>query len=462
MSKHDEKKARSLGLIPAEEGNVILPVFLKRRIHPVMSRAHQMWLYSGSRDETRVNVTELSEKELLDEVRHLTHFSQEDSIPLLALHEPYDLDHQPSEIPPTAEYFPIASEDEENPKEGGSTANIESCAEIGKDSEVPKGEDNDPANPKASSADHRILDDGLTDTAESNHENDANRVSFVHAALEKSTAQPPKRPAGGFADEDDLILICFIEPPSKKAKASPSRPTLAASEASAPPIVPSAPSSLSKGKEVPSAAAASPSPHGEPGIQTAIIILKDFASQFCSPQADNARLQEDIQSTTSKLDQAVNIAATARQNADSLKKELDQLKKKLKEEEKEQAEAQAQRKEREDLLHKSSMALLEAADIPFNFVGKLQADSFADAISLAMESSPSSSPEEQGGPVELLMGHEFKAEMELLTKELPKDQDGLAIDLSPFKASACKCMLQLLELAAGVASPSLSTQTQAP
>jgi methylthioribose-1-phosphate isomerase len=90
----------------------------------------------------------------------------------------------------------------------------------------------------------------------------------------------------------------------------------------------------------------------------------DFPSQFSSLQADNARLQEDVLSTTSKLDQAVKIAATARQNADSLKKELDQLKKRLKEEEKEKAKAQAQRKEREDLLHKSTMALLGNATIP--------------------------------------------------------------------------------------------------
>jgi hypothetical protein len=66
------------------------------------------------------------------------------------------------------------------------------------------------------------------------------------------------------------------------------------------------------------------------------------------------------------------------------------------------------------------------------------------------------------------MGHDFKAEMELLTKELPKDQDGQAIDLILFKVSVRKCALQLLELvlankpAAGGAAPSLSTQTQAP
>lgn len=60
----------------------------------------------------------------------------------------------------------------------------------------------------------------------------------------------------------------FIEPPSKKEKASPSRPTPAASEASVPPTAvaaqPSTASSLSKGKEVPSAAAISPSPREEP------------------------------------------------------------------------------------------------------------------------------------------------------------------------------------------------------
>jgi hypothetical protein len=191
------------------------------------------------------------------------------------------------------------------------------------------------------------------------------------------------------------------------------------------------------------------------------------------------------------------MAATARPNADSLKRELDQLKKKLKEEEKEKAEAQAQRKEREDLLHKSTLALLgtfycfilesllvnfikfqfsllisaEATDIPSNSVGKLPDGSSANAISLVIEFSdlvqallqknkavmsrlhamilPKADQEKTLGQLtdtffintegtidvlnrtsrtydallafQLLMGHGFKAEMELLTKELPKD-----------------------------------------
>jgi hypothetical protein len=110
------------------------------------------------------------------------------------------------QVPSTAEYFPIASEDEENFDEGGSTANIESCAKIAEDNEVLKGKDNDPANPEAFFADHRTLADELTDTAESNHDKDADRAPFVHVAPEKTSAQPPKRPSGGFADEDDLLL----------------------------------------------------------------------------------------------------------------------------------------------------------------------------------------------------------------------------------------------------------------
>ena len=79
-------------------GTEVAAVFSIRRVQPIMCRAHPMWLYSGPRDETRVNIAELSEKELLNEVRRLTLFSQEDSIPLISPQLPFDADHPPTEV----------------------------------------------------------------------------------------------------------------------------------------------------------------------------------------------------------------------------------------------------------------------------------------------------------------------------------------------------------------------------
>ena len=94
--------------------------------------------------------------------------------------------HLLRQVPATVKYFPSVSEVEDDPEDGDSTANVESCTNVAKDSEAPEGEDNDPANPEASSADHRILNDELTDTTESNHDNDADRAPFVDAAPEKT------------------------------------------------------------------------------------------------------------------------------------------------------------------------------------------------------------------------------------------------------------------------------------
>jgi phosphoenolpyruvate synthase/pyruvate phosphate dikinase len=65
---------------------------------------------------------------------------------------------------------------------------------------------------------------------------------------------------------------------------------------------------------------------------------------------------------------------------------------------------------------------------------------------------------------QLMMGHGFKADIEEMSKELPKEQDGRFVDLSTFKISALKCARQLLELVSSKKTsvgPSLSTQTQA-
>jgi hypothetical protein len=79
-------------------GTEVATLFLRRRVQPVMSRAHQMWLYTGAKDVTQINVADLSEKELLNEVRRLTYFSQEDSISLVALQDPYELHNLPIKV----------------------------------------------------------------------------------------------------------------------------------------------------------------------------------------------------------------------------------------------------------------------------------------------------------------------------------------------------------------------------
>ena len=70
---------------------------------------------------------------------------------------------------------------------------------------------------------------------------------------------------------------------------------------------------------------------------------------------------------------------------------------------------------------------------------------------------------------QLLMGYGFEADMERLTKALPKNEDGSAVDLGLYSEPARKCACQLLKLvedqkkkSASEAVPSSSAQTQAP
>ncbi|KAK1648707.1 hypothetical protein QYE76_066512 [Lolium multiflorum] len=335
--------------------------------------------------------------------------------------------------------------------------------------------------------------------------------------LRRRRASPVKRSTGGFAEEDDLFDMeeGFVEPPSKKAKSGAAPPDVAASEASAPKAVPaqvSTTSSLSKGKEVPSTAAAATPPSDLRGV---ISSLEAFASQFTSLEADKVRLQKEVKSSSSKLDDAVKMAAAACQEVDSLKEELGKLKEKLKEEEASRLAAEAQAAEKDDLLCQSSLALLEAADIPAAALDKIPNNSPANGVSMTLATHqltrellekgkgamarmhlmifPKLSQNKTLGQLidafavntkevievfkrtsrtygallafQLMMGHGFKADIEKMSKELPKDQDGQFIDLGIFKTSAVQCARQLLDLVSSEktpAGPSLSSQTQAP
>ncbi|KAK1604950.1 hypothetical protein QYE76_028623 [Lolium multiflorum] len=216
--------------------------------------------------------------------------------------------------------------------------------------------------------------------------------NVILPAVEETRASPTKRSTGGFADEDDLFDIDegFIEPPSKKAKFGAVPPDVTASEASAPTAAPAAQvstaSSIFRGKDIPSTAAATTLPSGKPDLRGVISSLEAFAFQFTSLEADKVRLQKEVESSSSKLEGAIKIAAEARQEVDSLKEELDKLKEKLKEEEASRLVAEAWAIEKDDLLRQSSLALLEAADIPANALDKIPNNSPANGVSMTLAS----------------------------------------------------------------------------
>ncbi|KAK1611600.1 hypothetical protein QYE76_035273 [Lolium multiflorum] len=204
--------------------------------------------------------------------------------------------------------------------------------------------------------------------------------NVIFPAAEETRAPPTKRSIGGFADEDDLLDIdeVFAEPPSKRVRSDVVSPAAAASEASAPKAAPAAQastaSSLSKGKDVPAATTAPPS-----DLRGVISSLEAFASQFTSLEADKAQLQDEVKSSSSKLDDAIKKAAIARQEVDSLKEELSKLTERLKEEE-------AREAEKDELLRQSTLSLLEAASIPATALDEVPNNSPANGVSMALAS----------------------------------------------------------------------------
>ncbi|KAK1678840.1 hypothetical protein QYE76_039688 [Lolium multiflorum] len=182
--------------------------------------------------------------------------------------------------------------------------------------------------------------------------------NVILPAVEEARASPVKRPSGSFADEDDFFDLF---------RSAPAAVRLAQISTA---------SSLSKGKDIPSAAAAATPSSGKP----------TFASQYTSLEADKARLQKEVKSSSSMLEGAIKIAAEARQEVDSLKEELEGLKKKLKDEEASRLAAEACAIEKDDLLRQSSLALFKATDIPAEDLDKLPDNSLVNALSMTLAS----------------------------------------------------------------------------
>jgi hypothetical protein len=144
--------------------------------------------------------------------------------------------------------------------------------------------------------------------------------------------------------------------------------------------------------------------------------LESFASLYASLEVDKAQLQKEVESSSSKLEGAIKIAAEARTEIDTLKEELKELKQKLKDEETAKLTAEARSLEKDELLRQSSLALLSnvppaplliiafvnigscinvpfvllflsgAADIPSEALDKVPSNSPSNALSMTLAS----------------------------------------------------------------------------
>ncbi|KAK1692759.1 hypothetical protein QYE76_009456 [Lolium multiflorum] len=342
ITKRDEKRAQSLGLVSSDEGNVILPGFLDNSpnslaLHVLEAKPKDSW---KNLSPERAAADELFAKFLQSK--------EADGQTMIG-----------TEVPIVSGNIHDSPNDTSEGRGSSVPVDFHTAEHID-----PEDEHDDPIDSEAAHANPPSSADDACDTEGSVRDDDADRDAFIDAAVEEARASPAKRSTGGFADEDDLFDIDegFVEAPTKKAKSGAAPPGVAASEASVPKAAPAAQvptaSSLSKGKDAPSTAAARTPPSDLRGV---ISSLEAFASQFTSLEAEKVQLQKEVKSSSLKLDGAVKIAAEAHQEIDSLKEELGKLREKLREEEATRLAAEARAAEKDELLRQSSLALLESS-----------------------------------------------------------------------------------------------------
>ncbi|KAK1608517.1 hypothetical protein QYE76_032190 [Lolium multiflorum] len=182
-------------------GTEVVSVFLQRRVQPLMSRPHQLWLYTGKDDESRVSSADLSAEDLRDEVRRLTCLSMKDNIVLTSARSPYDSDHPPTEAlaaarcyPPTPESGVVLEDDDED------SDGTEDAPHVLEDSDV-QGEEATEDDAFVRSRRRKQVHDDLITSAESSPrggDNDADEAAAPPPAKKSSTSF--------FAGEDDLDL----------------------------------------------------------------------------------------------------------------------------------------------------------------------------------------------------------------------------------------------------------------
>ncbi|KAK1694760.1 hypothetical protein QYE76_011457 [Lolium multiflorum] len=242
----------------------------------------------------------------------------------------------------------------------------------------------------------------------------------------------------------------------------------------------------------------------------------DFADQFTRLESENVQLCKAVKTLAGQVLEAYMPTAEAQSKKTCLKDELKKLKKKMKDGQEARHKAFIEVDEKEGALHESIGNLLSTTDMPVDRMNKFRVDSMSDALTFASESSkqiqdlltktkgalsrflsmmfPKLDQNKTLGEMadtffidssdaiavlkrrsclygavltfQLLMGHGLGSEMEKLSEALPVNANNCLVDLEPFKQSSLLCANRLLRLveeykkkdASGTA-PSSSAQT---
>ncbi|KAK1605589.1 hypothetical protein QYE76_029262 [Lolium multiflorum] len=479
-------------------GTEVVSVFLQRRVQPLMSRPHQLWLFTGKNDKSRVNSADLSAEELQNEVRRLTCLSTRDTIVLTSARPPYDLKHLPSEALTVARCYPpspesgVVLEDDDDDSEG-----TEDAQHALEDSDVQEEEtaENDAF---FRSKRRKQVHDDLIASAESSSsggDNDADEAASPPPAKKGSTSF--------FVDEDDLDLSADDDddvPLAKRAKLASER--VASAKESNPSPAKSTPPSrtgvekVPVSRVIPSDDAPTPPAGRDHPIYATVDAVADFAEQFTRLEAENSQLRKAVKSSADQVVEVNRLAADAKSENALLKEEVSRLKRQMKDDQDARRAAAAVIDEKEGVLRESIKDLLEAANLTVSLRHQLREDSTADALSLAAESNvqilrllqkskgalsklysmifPKAKLDktldemaeaflvDPSEPIEvlkrrsrligavltfqLLMGHGMGSELEEFSKALPVDDENHRVDLEPFKKSAITCANRLLKL----------------
>ncbi|KAK1605882.1 hypothetical protein QYE76_029555 [Lolium multiflorum] len=271
----DLKNAGGLTMCDTE----VVSVFLNHRVQPLMSRPHQLWMYTGEDDKLRVSSADLSDDELHDEASTMARC-----------------------YPPTPESG-VELEDDDDSED------TEDAQHALEDSDVQ--EEEAPEDDVLTKSRHRRrINDDLITTAESSpsgQDNDADETA--------SPPPTPKSSASLFADEDDLDLSDDDVPLANTAKFSSGRPE-SGKESNPSPAKRTPPSrttveKIPVSKVIPSGDVSIPPAARDHPIYATVDAVADFADQFTRLESENAHIRKTIKTSADQVLEANRLATNA-------------------------------------------------------------------------------------------------------------------------------------------------------